>query len=215
MTFAEALRAPSLRQTWPWIWSALPVLILRQYQAVTPVGHWSLLYFELPYLIGLLAAACSLLVLPFFVLRRATRFSALAWLLAAIVYLPLAMGGLLIGNQIRFRAFDRLALRSAPLVSAIHSYETDQGQPPPDLSALVPKYLQQVPRTGMMAYPDYHYYVGSAAQRHDGNPWVLVVFTPCGAINFDQFMYFPLQNYPKRGYGGSLARIRDWAYANE
>ncbi len=50
---------------------------------------------------------------------------------------------------------------------------------------------------------------------HDNNPWVLIVHTPSGGINFDQFMYFPLQNYPESGYGGWLARIRDWAYVHE
>ncbi|MBX3342660.1 MAG: hypothetical protein KF711_13800, partial [Nitrospira sp.] len=67
----------------------------------------------------------------------------------------------------------------------------------------------------IMAYPDYHYYAGTNASRYDTNPWVVVVHTPSGGINFDQFMYFPLQNYPPRGYGGSLARIRDWAYVHE
>jgi hypothetical protein len=215
MNFAEALRAPKLRQMWPWIWSALPVLVLLEYQAVAPVGHWGLLILELPYVLGILAAACCILVLPFVALRRARRLSALAWLVAAVLYLSLAIGGLVIGERIRFWAFDRLAERSVPLVSAIRSYETARGQPPPTLEALVPTFLPRVPRTGMMAYPDYQYYVGPDAQRHDGNPWALVVFTPGGGINFDRFMYFPLQNYPEIGYGGPLARIRDWAYVHE
>jgi hypothetical protein len=160
MNFVEALRAPTLRRTWPWIWSAFPVLVLLQCQAVAPIGHWSLLFFELPYLIGIVAAACSIFVLPFFALRRATRFSALAWLLAAVIYLPLTVGGLLIGNRIRFWAFDRLATLSTLLVSAIRNYESAHGQPPPALAALVPEFLQKVPGTGMMAYPDYRYYVG-------------------------------------------------------
>jgi hypothetical protein len=46
-----------------------------------------------------------------------------------------------------------------------------------------------------MPYPDYQYYVGTNAARYGSNPWVLVVHTPSGGINFDQFMYFPLQNY--------------------
>lgn len=191
------------------------MLVLLHYQAVAPVGHWSLLFLALPYLFGLLAAACALVILPFLALRRATRFTTLAWLFAAAIYVPLAIGGLLLGHQIRFWGFDRLAQRSAPLVSAIRSYETAHGQPPPALSALVPTFLPQVPRTGMMAYPDYHYFVGKDAQHYDKNPWALVIFTPSGGINFDQFMYFPLQNYPESGYGGTLVRIRDWAYVHE
>jgi hypothetical protein len=43
----------------------------------------------------------------------------------------------------------------------------------------------------------------------------LVVFTPSGAINFDQFMYFPNRNYPEQGFGGWIERIGDWAYVHE
>jgi hypothetical protein len=215
MKFTEALKTPALRQTRPWIWSAPLVLILLEYQAVAPVGHRMFLNFELPYLAGMLAAACAILVLPFLALRRVDRASALAWLLAAITFLSFAVGGLLLGARIRHDAFVRLAMRSVPLVGAIKDYEATQGRPPPSLEALVPTYLPRVPRTGMMAYPDYQYRIGAEAERRAGNPWILTVYTPTGGINFDEFMYFPLQNYPKTGYGGSLERIRDWAYLHE
>lgn len=69
--------------------------------------------------------------------------------------------------------------------------------------------------TGMAAYPQYEYHTGARAAQYDGNPWVLVVFTPSGGINFDEFLYFPLQNYPRSGYGGSLEQLGDWAYVHE
>jgi hypothetical protein len=100
-------------------------------------------------------------------------------------------------------------------VAAIRAYDIAQGRPPASLADIVPTHLSAVPRTGIMAYPNYRYYVGPEAQRYDKNPWVLVIHTPSGGINFDQFMYFPLQNYPQQGYGGSLVRIRDWAYVHE
>lgn len=215
MTLVAAFRSPALKKTWPWIWSALPVLLVLEYQAVAPLGHWSLLFFELPYLFGILAAAIAVVALPFLLIRRTSRMLVLAWLIAAMAYLPLALGGLILGRSIRSWGFDRLAMRSAPLVSAIRAYTDANGHPPSALGELVPAYLPRVPRTGIMAYPDYHYYAGTNASRYDTNPWVLVVHTPSGGINFDQFMYFPLQNYPVRGYGGSLARIRDWAYVHE
>jgi hypothetical protein len=43
---------------------------------------------------------------------------------------------------------------------------------------------------------------------------VLLVSTLKGG-SFDRFLYFPLQNYPEDGYGGSLERIGDWAYLHE
>ena len=215
MTFADVLSAPPVKQAWPGIWSALPALILLHYQAVAPVGHWVLLNLQLAYFIGIMAATAVILVAPLFALSRSTRSSAVAWLLAAVLYLPPSVGGLVVGHWIRLSAFDHLALRSAPLVSAIRRYELDHGEPPPTLSALVPAYLPRVPRTGMMAYPDYQYHLGPDAHRSEGNPWALSVFTPSGGINFDQFLYLPLQNYPKMGYGGSLQRIRDWGYVHE
>ena len=101
------------------------------------------------------------------------------------------------------------------LVRAIHQYENNTGQPPPDLADLVPDYLPSVPRTGLPAYPDYEYSTGHAPDRWDGNPWVLYVLTSSGGINFDQFLYFPLQNYPESGCGGALQRIGAWAYVHE
>jgi hypothetical protein len=182
---------------------------------VAPVGHWSLLFVELPYFLGILASAMAVVVLPFLLLRRGSRMLVFAWLIAAMAYLALAVGGLIVGSCVRSWGFGRLAARSAPLVSAIRAYADANGHPPSALGELVPGYLARVPQTGIMAYPEYQYFVGIEAARYDTNPWVLVVHTPSGGINFDQFMYFPLQNYPTRGYGGSLVRIRDWAYVHE
>jgi hypothetical protein len=47
------------------------------------------------------------------------------------------------------------------------------------------------------------------------NAWVLYVDTPRAGINFDQFIYLPLTNYPPRGFGGRLERLGDWAYVHE
>lgn len=67
----------------------------------------------------------------------------------------------------------------------------------------------------MRAYPKFEYVAGEKAKSYGDNPWVLYVFTPSGGINFDQFMYFPKQNYPKHGYGGWLERVGEWAYVHE
>ena len=50
----------------------------------------------------------------------------------------------------------------------------------------------------------------------DGNPWMLTVFTPVGFPDFDQFIYYPSQNYPDYYWGSNpVERIRDWAYVHE
>jgi hypothetical protein len=53
-----------------------------------------------------------------------------------------------------------------------------------------------------------HYRIGNEAkEKYAGNPWALSVFTPGGGINFDRMLYFPNQNYPTHGYGGTLQPI--------
>jgi hypothetical protein len=106
-----------------------------------------------------------------------------------------------------------LASRSEALVGAIRSFAEREGRPPTDLQELVPKYFARIPKTGMPAYPDYRY--STEPSRWKGNPWVLYIDCTSGGINFDMFIYFPLQNYPETGYGGSLERIGEWAYVHE
>jgi len=110
-------------------------------------------------------------------------------------------------------AFAKLAARSQPLIAVLRSYEQHHGRPPESLSKLVPEFIPAVPTTGMGAYPNYEYL--TPATDYDNNPWILRVFTPTVGINFDQFLYFPLTNYPSKGYGGVLRRIGDWAYVFE
>jgi hypothetical protein len=43
MTLAEAFKVAAIKKTWSWVWSALPVIVLLELQAVAPLGHWSLL----------------------------------------------------------------------------------------------------------------------------------------------------------------------------
>ena len=111
-------------------------------------------------------------------------------------------------------AFHSLAERSKPMVNAIRAYEQKHGNPPDSLDALVPEFIPFVPTTGIGAYPKYDYSVVTNAD-YGGNPWIITIFTPSGGINFDQFMYWPLTNYPAKGYGGWIERVGDWAYVHE
>jgi hypothetical protein len=46
-------------------------------------------------------------------------------------------------------------------------------------------------------------------------PWELRVPCSRGLVNWDVFFYWPGQQYPAYGYGGSIERIADWAYVHE
>jgi len=117
------------------------------------------------------------------------------------------------GLKDRSTEFHALAKRSQPLVDAITQYTKDNGAPPPSLAALVPTYISTIPDTGMGAYPKYEYSIDPSYWH--GNPWVLYVSTPNIGLNFDQFLYYPLQNYPTSGSIGPYERIQTWAYFHE
>ncbi|MGH7138161.1 MAG: hypothetical protein ACREHD_20615, partial [Pirellulales bacterium] len=135
----------------------------------------------------------------------------LAWLLIACCFF-----GIVLGQKARHAGMQAFTRRAQPLVTAIKAYERDHAAPPQTLADLVPKYIESIPTTGMMAYPEYEYHSGAeASERYAGNRWALSVATPAGGFNFDMMLYFPDQNYPTRGYGGWLQRIDDWAYVHE
>jgi len=195
--------------------AALPLLILPwfQYLGVAPFG--SAIFLSLVILIALPVPTAGLVVIlaPFLFFSRRLRPAAFRYFLTAAVFLAAVALGIQSGRQIRRAAFHRLAKRSAPLVNAIKDYTARHGQPPATLSALVPEFLPSVPKTGMAAYPHYDYQVGNKAFFYRENPWTLSVATPNGMLNFDQFLYFPLQNYPENY--GTLERIADWGYIHE
>lgn len=184
--------------------------------AVGPDGTtkylWNIIFLFFPFiaLAGLLT-----LVSPVLLLVARVRRLALASLLISVSFLAGFYSGNTSELKVRSVAFRALAERSKPIVAAIRKYEMEKGKPPATLEALTPEYLPLVPNTGMVAYPNYEYVVGDNAKSYDNNPWVLFVRTPSGGINFDQFMYFPKQNYPATGYGGWLERLGDWAYVHE
>lgn len=186
--------------------------------AIAPSGSETFL-FELVPVFLFMGAVLMLIVSPLLFFFRNCRSFALRSLLGSAVLMNAVLIGDSFGTRLHreafLKAFHGLAERSTPLVQAIKSYEVRYGSPPPDLSALVPEFLPSVPGTGMAIYPQYKYYTAEKAAEFEGNPWVLVVSTSTGVLNWDQFMYFPLQNYPDTGYGGQIERIADWAYVHE
>lgn len=138
----------------------------------------------------------SIIVLPLFVIN--------------VLIFPVTVN---IGFTIRMNAFHKLAKRSKPLIEAVKNYENKYGNPPENLEKLVPEFLERVPKTGMSAYPNYRYKTDPKVCYN--NPWVITVFCPLPGINFDEFMYFPNQNYQNMTTSPFLERVDDWAYYHE
>lgn len=145
-----------------------------------------------------------------------SRAGAMELILLGLLYVVCCFVGIRLGQQTRMAGMKAFTERAKPLVAAIHQYEREHHAPPETLKALVPRYLPKIPSTGMRAYPGFVYLTGAdCRQRYHENPWALFVATPLGFVNGDCLLYFPRQNYPERGYGGSLERVGDWAYVHE
>lgn len=203
---------------WVLFWSVLTgaFMIFADYYAITPKGSAGVLTLRDFLLFPLCAAVPGIFIAITYCVRKTTREKASKWFLSCLVFVAVTIAAARIGQRIRMNAFASLAERSAPLVGAIKAYEQTHGEPPASLNVLVPEYLAAIPHTGMGAYPEYQYRVVTDRGREDGNPWVIVVPTHSGGINFDELFYYPRQNYPTHRWGGNgVERVRDWAYMHE
>ena len=186
-------------------------MVFIHWRAVSPGGDWSVAgveLFFLPCLGALLLIGVGVLLSSFETMRR----FAVPLVVASVVHISSYVAADSIARGIRHDGFERLGETMAPVVRAIDAYASRERQPPSELSALVPDYLPELPRD----MPSFDYYTGEESQElFHGNPWVLSLSTPTGIINWDQFLYYPRQNYPRAAHGGGLERIGDWAYVHE
>lgn len=129
-------------------------------------------------------------------------------IIVAGVMVPGVYPGMAAHLYLRKVAFEVLADRSSILVEAIKQYEGNTGAPPATLNDLVPRYLAEIPHTGMAAYPNYEYSTASEFCSA-ANAWSVIVIA-AESFNFDVFMYCPEKDYPSR-----FEAIGDWAYLHE
>jgi hypothetical protein len=115
--------------------------------------------------------------------------------------------GLFASDLVHRNAYVDLAERSRGLVDAIERFEKKNGNPPPNLDALVPNYFDKTPWTMMGAYPHYEY---SVFETKRPVPWELRVRCPRGMCTTEAFVYWPTKNYSIPW--GHVERIGDWAY---
>jgi len=166
---------------------------------------------EIAILPGLLAIPVALLSLPLLAFSRTRRVARVA----AIASWALVIGtwiGVSAGHELRMSRFARAAANARPLVAAIRSFEAAHGHPPEVLSDVIPEYLEAMPE----GLPPLRLVTGEKARtEYAGNEWTLVADVGIGFLNWDQFLYFPLQNYPAQGYGGWLEPVGEWAYVHE
>ncbi len=98
--------------------------------------------------------------------RARRRHRALAMALGATIVAGACFAGLRVQNIARRAAFLRLADRSSALVTAISVFERGNGRAPATLDELVPKYIDHIPWTGLLAYRQYRYKVHGMLRMH-------------------------------------------------
>lgn len=194
---------------WPLGWWLAYQPYLAVSRAATLVLYLAIACFALA-----LFAAPVLVVGPVMTLFRGRRSEWPVRTAAAATILAATAGGIAIGQGVWRNGVNRVVANGDPLVAAIGRYEAANGRPPAALDDLVPVYLPAVPETGIGEWPDFRYVVGKP-ERYDGNPWVLTVTPPNLPMGFDVILYFPRQNYPANGYGGSIERVGGWGYVHE
>lgn len=141
-------------------------------------------------------------------LVRPLRSFAVGSLVAALVTVLLVLASLIGGWELRETGFEYLARDARRLTAAIAEHHEVHGE--------FPRTLDSIPSEVRSGLPEFHYYVGDMARdRYHGNPWVLTLDAGTGFLNWDQFLYYPEQNYPDVGHGGWLRRVGDWAYVHE
>jgi hypothetical protein len=84
----------------------------------------------------------------------------------------------------RERFLPVLEENSAPLVDAVRAYQVDTGYAPPNLNALVPRYLDHLPETGYRPVSTFSY------SRGPGREWTLEVPTNALQFDVDAFQYY-------------------------
>lgn len=183
---------------------------------VRGTGGWSTAGIELlvfPVLIALFIWSLGLIVRLVRFLAKRQRTDKEGW--SSQITMGIIIGGVLgiwLGGELRMYGFELAAKRAEPMIEAIEKYTHDNGQPPERLSALVPNYLTELPTklppVEIVTDP-------KKLLEYGNNPWALTALVSRGLMNWDRFVYFPDQAYPERGFGGSIERVRNWAYVHE
>jgi hypothetical protein len=118
-------------------------------------------------------------------------------------------------NALRHQAFVKASRVGDRVVLALAQYRIEKGEYPSSLEQLIPGYLQEIPYTGMIAYPEFRYRKDSNDIQTSPGSFELRIDCTSGVINFDRFIYWPAGTYPDRIQGNGVERIGKWAYVHE
>ncbi len=171
----------------------------------------------LPLMFGQLAAFASPLVILGLIIAKLvcrTRWTTLAYhsllvLGSAVAVFTGAEAGRQQANAVVKERFLEFALRSEPIVAAVEGFTHTVGRAPTNMAELVPRFLPQVPTTGIPVSPRIDLIVGPKLGRYPGNLFALRVQAGGFGLKWDECLFLPDQNY--RSAGQFAEPVGRWA----
>lgn len=152
------------------------------------------------------------------------RFAAIL-IAASLSYIVPAKLLFLLADHVKIIQLENVASNGQSLVNALHSYIAEHRQIPDSLEVLVPKYISEVPTTGLWRDPQFRYATTSDSTYAStvdtgfhipaklfGNPWMIWVKMPVEALSGDILAYYPDTKLPKVHYERAPYMIGDWSY---
>lgn len=107
----------------------------------------------------------------------------------------------------RSRDLRALDEHSRPLIEALRAYRAEYGRSAAAIQQLVPRYLSEVPGTGLENWPEYEY------SQSDPQGWHLAVWIPKGFFDLDGNRRFQYEPDPLRDREVDASiRHGDWVY---
>ena len=172
---------------------------------------------ELLVLIGLGAFGLSAISLSLLLFAK-SRLTGVALLVGSLIYVISTPVAIYAGSLVRMQGFEQFAQRAEPLIDAIQRYDNDYDRPPETLKNLVPKYIAEIPPTGVGSAPHFGYrnLVNDKTFTDSRDRWMLQLDVGTGLGNWDVFIFLPTGEYQSSGWGRSrMKRLGRWAYVYE
>ena len=110
-------------------------------------------------LFGLVSFLLSVVSFIFLMVIRFSNKKLIHYIFIHFAFSGIIISFFLILQKLDYRKFilKELGTRSMILINAIKTFEIENGFPPSRLNDITPKYMKQIPHTGVSAYPYYEY----------------------------------------------------------
>lgn len=124
-------------------------------------------------------------------------------------------------SSIRHAANEKVMIQGQIIIDAITAYEHEHSSYPQNLKALIPKYIDEIPGTGIKGFPYFLYEIINPSERKyrvpemGDDPIYELRVNFYRVFKWDCFFYWPVERYPDYIYGGNVENLQKWAYVHE